>query len=354
MTMNHLYKPNQSLDELRIRAEIETANKATTKRPTWAPSVILDGELLELCRAVEFLAPDDKPVARLWAEFADPKRRGTMIRTTFSQHPLDGVRCRGFEMRAGESHSGGRMTNATMDSDGGWAIGHLSWPHDSIRNMRNWEISCRNRINESRRMLEPRRGPKMETAEEIELRLRRYGKWTPEVITRDVEWCLSLQARSLEEWKEREAKKQEPAFIEQMKAREQAAQIALDKVQQQIAKQEATPDWRYKALTRMTELATQRLLQFIGDPEAERRRGAMVTGTCFCCGKALTDRISVERGIGPECVQHLRVFDLTDLVKLKDEMVAAHPDKGGTHDAFLAAYAKYAAAKEAAEQSLAY
>ena len=139
-----------------------------------------------------------------------------------------------------------------------------------------------------------------------------------------------------------------------MKAREQETQILLEKMQQLIAKEEAAPDWKYKALTRMTELATQRLMQFIGDPEAERRRGARVTGACFCCGKTLTDTISIERGIGPECVQHLRVFDLADLVKLKDEMVAAHPDKGGTHEAFLAAHAKYITAKHAAETSLTY
>jgi hypothetical protein len=35
-------------------------------------------------------------------------------------------------------------------------------------------------------------------------------------------------------------------------------------------------------------------------------------------------------------------------------MVAAHTDKGGEHEAFLQAYAKYAAAKEAAEHSVTY
>lgn len=47
-------------------------------------------------------------------------------------------------------------------------------------------------------------------------------------------------------------------------------------------------------------------------------------------------------------------FDLTNLVRLKGEMVAAHPDKGGKHEAFLRAYARYAEAKAAAERSLTY
>src|SRR6476646_7758203 len=64
-------RPHQGLDALRIQAEIETADRAQNKRPTWAPAVVLDGELLELCYELEYLAPDDKPVARLWATFAD-------------------------------------------------------------------------------------------------------------------------------------------------------------------------------------------------------------------------------------------------------------------------------------------
>jgi hypothetical protein len=64
--------------------------------------------------------------------------------------------------------------------------------------------------------------------------------------------------------------------------------------------------------------------------------------------------LSLDRGIGPECIKYLRTFDLADLVRLKNEMVAAHPDKGGRHEAFLEAYARYAEAKTAAERSLTY
>jgi hypothetical protein len=68
----------QGLDALRIQAEIETADRVTAKRPTWAPAVVLDGELLTLCHELEYLNPDDKPVARLWAAIGEARgpRRG--------------------------------------------------------------------------------------------------------------------------------------------------------------------------------------------------------------------------------------------------------------------------------------
>jgi Family of unknown function (DUF6011) len=37
------------------------------------------------------------------------------------------------------------------------------------------------------------------------------------------------------------------------------------------------------------------------------RKGAGIgrRGDCYCCGKLLTDPISIERGIGPECWEHV-------------------------------------------------
>jgi hypothetical protein len=349
--MNNIYKPNEALDAVRIRAEVETAHRAQTKRPTWAPAVALDGELLELCRELEFLGPDDKPVARLWAVFADPKGRGRIIRTNYSQHPLDGVRCRGFEMRAGEAHDGGRMTNALMDHDGSWSIGHVSWAHSDIDRMRRWARKCERCIEEIHRALEPNPPPRLTPPEEYYERQIGYGV-TPEEAHRRTEFTKRHNAETLEWWETKERKKKDPAYIEERRAREQFWLRLLEKERQKIAKEEAHPDWRYKASTRMTELATQRMLQFVGDPETERRRGAQITSRCACCGKTLTDKISIERGIGPECIQGVRTFNYADLVKLKNEMVAAHPDKGGQHEVFLAAYARYQAAKAAAEGSL--
>jgi hypothetical protein len=46
-------RPHQNFDALRIQAEIETADRSPNKRPTQAPAVVLDGELLEVCRELE-------------------------------------------------------------------------------------------------------------------------------------------------------------------------------------------------------------------------------------------------------------------------------------------------------------
>jgi hypothetical protein len=167
-----------------------------------------------------------------------------------------------------------------------------------------------------------------------------------------MEFTRKFNAEGMARWEAREQQKQDSIYIKCLGKRKSKIAILLEKLQKDIAKEETDPNWRYKALSRMTELSTQRLLAFVGDAQGERQRGARVTGACYICGKTLTDKLSLERGIGPECIQHLRTFDLADLVRLKNEMVSAHPDKGGRHEAFLAAYARYADAKAAAERSL--
>lgn len=83
------------LDELRCLA-IKTARADDlTRRPTWAPPLILEGELLDLLHELEWLTPEEKPLARLWAEFTDP-RRGE-------------VQCQGFELRAGHVRAGKKI-----------------------------------------------------------------------------------------------------------------------------------------------------------------------------------------------------------------------------------------------------
>jgi hypothetical protein len=52
-----------------------------------------------------------------------------------------------------------------------------------------------------------------------------------------------------------------------------------------------------------TELARARVLDFIGAPDAQMRLAARLWGHCCICGKALTDPISLEKGIGPDCLQ---------------------------------------------------
>jgi len=45
----------EMLEKLRVQAEQETAGASTTRRPSWAPALVLDGELLNVCRSLEFL-----------------------------------------------------------------------------------------------------------------------------------------------------------------------------------------------------------------------------------------------------------------------------------------------------------
>src|SRR5262249_36920661 len=55
---------------------------------------------------------------------------------------------------------------------------------------------------------------------------------------------------------------------------------------------------------RAMNLARARVLDFVGAPDAQMRLAAGICGHCAICFKALTDPISLERGIGPDCHQH--------------------------------------------------
>ena len=55
------------------RRDISEAERQ--RRPSWGPPLIIKGELLDACRELGYLAADDKPIVRLWAQFADPKKR---------------------------------------------------------------------------------------------------------------------------------------------------------------------------------------------------------------------------------------------------------------------------------------
>jgi hypothetical protein len=57
----------------------------------------------------------------------------------------------------------------------------------------------------------------------------------------------------------------------------------------------------YLLRSRATELGAARVLEFAGAPDEQMRLGGILAGICACCGRALTDPISLERGIGPEC-----------------------------------------------------
>jgi hypothetical protein len=92
-----------------------------------------------------------------------------------------------------------------------------------------------------------------------------------EVTTPTGNGARKFNAADLGRWKAREQKKQDPDFIALMREHEAKNVAWLEKLQPKIAKEEANPDWRYKALTRMTELATQRLRVFANRTATWRR-----------------------------------------------------------------------------------
>jgi hypothetical protein len=95
----------QALDTLRQQAETDVSFdddiEQRQRRPTWAPPLIIEGELLEICRELGYLTPKDQPVARLWAIFADPRASRRHLREHVSQHSLLGIECRAFQLHPG-------------------------------------------------------------------------------------------------------------------------------------------------------------------------------------------------------------------------------------------------------------
>ena len=84
--------------------------------------MIIEGELKEACIELERLKPDDKPLTRLWARFADPKQKGIVLREQVSSLPLIGFECRGFELHAGteRGNAGDVLFEAQRDKNGAW------------------------------------------------------------------------------------------------------------------------------------------------------------------------------------------------------------------------------------------
>jgi len=86
------------LNELRTKAEQMGVHDDLTRRPSWAPRILVGEELLVLLYELSWLGENDLAVARLWSRFTDP-RRGP-------------VGCEGFELRAGETHNGKKIWTA--------------------------------------------------------------------------------------------------------------------------------------------------------------------------------------------------------------------------------------------------
>ena len=253
-------------ETLRLRAEADVAarikdsNTPQSRQPSWAPPLVLDGELLDICIKLELLSSTDKPVARLWGQFASPKRVGVVLREANRDrdNAMVGAVCRGFELHAG-AERGNRSTillEAQRTADGNWHTGPL-WRSPSQDPFRKVEHARRE-------------------ADRCKLLVNRYS--------------------SKPEW--------ENPFKEFTEVLKQAEQrLAATEAEEQARYRKALD--RYRLRCRATELAAARVAEFAGDQDVQMRFAARLCGHCCECFRALTNPKSVEIGIGPECVQHV-------------------------------------------------
>lgn len=224
------------------------------RRPSWAPPLILGGELGEACYALGYLTDDDKWIGRLWATFATPKRSGRYLREHVSHLPLHGIQCRGFQLYAGGTR-GSRavlLFEAQRTESGDWRFGPHEWPADyESARRREWERLIREReylryeLDYTHTLSEARRF-------RVEARLAEIARLIETIDTQD--------AAGADEHRKHRSLRQ-----------------------------------------RALELASARVLDFIGAPDAQMQLAARLWGYCCICSKELTDPISLERGIGPDC-----------------------------------------------------
>lgn len=118
--------------------------------------------------------------------------------------------------------------------------------------------------------------------------------------SRDSEYC----SHRLRDWGE--------AVRSRERYRQQTAQVRTEaeiaRLTAKIAEIEAldrrdeTKFYRRQQIrNRATDLAMARVLDFAGAPGLQMQLAARLSGCCSNCGKELTDPISLERGIGPDC-----------------------------------------------------
>jgi hypothetical protein len=243
-----------AFETLRQRAETEAQiSEATDRRPSWAPPLLLGEELAELCLELEYITLDDKWIGRLWADFAAPRRSSRWLRQHVSKLPLDGVQCRGFSLWAGSSRGvrSDLLFEAQREQSGGWRFG----PRDLVYGFRSahgreWEQLVRGREGD-RHELEHHDLPE-ERRHQLETRIAEYSR-----------------------------------RLEEINAEDLAAATAYGS--------------RQHMRQRTLELARARVLEFIGAPDVQMTTAARLWEHCRVCGKTLTDPISLERGIGPDC-----------------------------------------------------
>jgi hypothetical protein len=248
---SQLEAANAAFEALRQRAEAAVAIEAERdRRPSWAPPLILEGELFELCRALGYLTPEDPPIARLWAGFADPKRSRAVLRERVGTLPLLGLDVRGFQLFAGSERGNINqlLFEAQRTESGTWRFGptlYLSiyWSPRA----REWERLTRDRAAVADRLSQGLPYPNDQALLES--------------LTRQI-------------------------------AEIDAQDLAGAGKQRKFSEQR----------TRAVQLAQQRVLEFVGAPDAQMQTAARLWGHCCICSKALIDPISLERGIGPDCL----------------------------------------------------
>jgi hypothetical protein len=247
---------DQILERLRLTAEDVTTGAADTRRPSWAPALIVVEEFIALARMVNILPDDDKPVVRLWANFADPRQKGTVLREQVGL-ALTGVRCRGFALYVGTKRRGPRLFYARRGEDGRWEAGPSGWSagatHDESQ-LYYKRASLLRSISFMKQLIDESGGPDQQ----------------PNVAAD----CARAQSE-----------------YDQLNLKYQAAKIEREASNQQRA--------------RLLELARERVIEFGGGDNStmmsQMTAGTRVTGTCCICGALLTDPISIEYGIGPIC-----------------------------------------------------
>ena len=116
---------------------------------------------------------------------------------------------------------------------------------------------------------------------------------------RDWEQLIREQARLVLESESAQLSEQRRAQIDARLA-EIKSLIARIDAQDAARAERHHAHWRLRQRARA--LARDRVLDFAGAPAAQMQLAGRLWGHCCRCGKELTDPVSLERGIGPDCV----------------------------------------------------
>ena len=97
---------NEVFEGLRILAETTLPMLALTSAACpWGPALVLNYVDPGRADRSQSSCSPYKPVARLWATFANSNKVGKYLRVNVSTLPMEGVRVRAFELRLGTERS---------------------------------------------------------------------------------------------------------------------------------------------------------------------------------------------------------------------------------------------------------